>query len=90
MGKGSHAKEDLIVLAERWQRERKTGAASDRWARIAVLDFVFVGSNWLRFLGRFEERAEDQPYQQFLGEFLSFLKDERGFAEATISGVSDH
>ena len=29
---------------------------------------------------------EDLPYAQFLGDFFSFLRDERGLAETTING----
>jgi integrase/recombinase XerD len=76
----------LTALARHWQKTCVSKAASKRWARIAVLDFVFVASSWLRFLGRLEEKTEQLPYEKFLGEFFAFLRDERGFADATILG----
>jgi integrase/recombinase XerD len=83
----SYRREEVIALAECWwQKTRKSRAGSARRARITMLDFVFVASTWLRFLGRFEEQFEELPYQQFLEEFFCFLRDEKGFAEATILG----
>ena len=76
----------LTSVAQQWQRIRHSRSKRKRQARIAILDFVFVASSWLRFLGRFEEEKEDLPYAQFLGDFFSFLRDERGLAETTING----
>ncbi len=49
-----------------------------------IQDFVFVASSWLHFLGRLAKPMETLPYAGFLAEFLAYLKEERGFAEATI------
>jgi site-specific recombinase XerD len=76
----------LITVAKRWQGNRHSRSRSKRQASIAILDFVFVASNWLRYLNRFEEEKEDLPYAQFLGDFFAFLRDERGLAETTIEG----
>ena len=46
------------------------------------MDFVFVASSWLRFLGRLVEPAQG-PFAQHLNEFLKYIKEERGFAEAS-------
>ncbi len=82
----SYRRGELIALAESWwQKARRSRATSERRAGVAILDFVFVASSWLRSLG-FEEQSEKLPHQQFLGEFFRFLKDEKGFAEATIFG----
>ncbi len=84
--KHSYTTENLTILARRWQKNRKSEVASKRQARIAILDFVFVASSWLRFLGRFEEKKEELPFGEFLREFLAFLRDEKGLADATIRG----
>ena len=76
----------VTATAERWQKSRESKVTNLRRARIAILDFMFVASSWLHFLGRFEDRTEELPYAKFLGEFFAFLRDERGFAEATILG----
>lgn len=76
----------LMAVAVRWQRNRYPKSQSKRQSRIVILDFVFVASGWLRFLGRFEEEKEDLPYAQYLGVFFAFLRDERGLAETTIDG----
>ena len=76
----------LMAFAVRWQRNRYPRSQSKRQARIVILDFVFVASGWLRFLGQFEEEKEALPYGKFLGEFFAFLREERGLAEETISG----
>ena len=76
----------LMTIAQRWQRNRHFRSNSERQTRIAILDFVFVASSWLRFLDRFEEEKEELPYAQFLGDFFAFLRDERGLAQTTIDG----
>lgn len=76
----------LTSVAQEWQRIRHSRSERKRQASIAILDFVFVASSWLRFLGRFEEEKKDLPYAQFLGDFSAFLRDERGLAETTIDG----
>lgn len=65
---------------------RRLAARRGKKRATIILDFVFVASSWLRFLGRFEEAKEDLPYAQFLGDFFAFLRDERGLAETTIDG----
>jgi site-specific recombinase XerD len=76
----------LTATAERWRKSRESKVTGARRARIAILDFVFVASSWLRFLGQFDDRIEELPYGKFVAEFVAFLKDERGFAEETIIG----
>jgi integrase/recombinase XerD len=85
-GRRSFTRGELMALAECWQKTRKSRTTSPQRARIAMLDFVFVASSWLRFLGCFEEQIEGLPYERFLGEFFCFLRDERGLARATIIG----
>jgi len=85
-GDRRYTRSTLITVAKRWQGNRHSRSRSKRHARIAILDFVFVASNWLRYLNRFEEEKEDLPYAQFLGDFFAFLRDERGLAETTIEG----
>jgi integrase len=82
----SYTTDALTAVARRWQKTRESKATNNRRARIAILDFAFVASTWLRFLGRFEGQIEELPYEKFLGEFFAFLRDEKGFAEATILG----
>ena len=81
-----YAADVLMSSAEHWQKTRGSRSKSTRQARIAILDFVFVATSWMRFLGRFEEKKEELPYGEFLGEFFAFLSEERGLAKATIRG----
>jgi integrase/recombinase XerD len=81
-----YARSALMNIALRWQRNRYPKSQSKRQSRIVILDFVFVASGWLRFLGRFEEEKEDLPYAEFLSDFFAFLRDQRGLAETTIDG----
>lgn len=76
----------LMSVAKHWQKTRSSRSNSERQARIATLDFAFVASSWMRFLGRFENEKEELPYGEFLEDFFGFLRDERGLAEATIRG----
>jgi len=85
-GDRSYTTDALMSVAEHWQRTRGSRSRSKRQARIAILDFVFVASSWMRSLGRSKEKKEELPYGEFLGEFFAFLREERGLAEATIRG----
>jgi integrase/recombinase XerD len=85
-GDRRYTRSALMAIAQLWQRNRHFRSNRKRQARIAILDFVFVASSWLRFLNRFEEEKEELPYAQFLGDFFAFLRDERGLAETTIDG----
>jgi hypothetical protein len=85
-GGRSYTTDVLMTVAQHWQTIRHSRSKSERQARIAMLDFVFAASSWLRFLGRFKEKKEELPYGEFLGEFFAFLREERGLAEATIRG----
>ena len=85
-GSGTYTIDVLMTAAQNWQKIRHSRSKSERQARIAMLDFVFVASSWLRFLGRFQEEREELPYGEFLGEFFAFLSEERGLADATIRG----
>lgn len=75
---------DLQSVAEQWQRDCESRGVSSQWAKIMIQDFVFVASSWLHFLGRLAKPMETLPCAGFLAEFLDHLKEERGFAEATI------
>jgi len=79
---------DLQSIAEQWQCDRESRGVSSRWAKIAIQDFLFVASSWLHFLGRLAKPLETLPYAELLAEFLDYLKEERGFAEATITNRS--
>jgi integrase/recombinase XerD len=85
-GDRSYTAKALMSVAEHWQRTRGSRSNSKRQSRIAILDFVFVASSWLRSLDRFKEKKEELPYGEFLGEFFAFLREERGLADATIRG----
>ena len=74
----------LRSLAEQWQRDRESKGVSRRRAKIALQDFVFVASSWLRFLGRLARPVETLRDAGLLAKFLAHLKEERGYAEATI------
>jgi site-specific recombinase XerD len=82
----SYTADALTAVAKRWQKAHESKTTNNRRPRIAILDFVFVASSWLRFLGRFDENAEELPYEKSLREFFAFLREERGLANATILG----
>jgi integrase/recombinase XerD len=48
--------------------------------------FVHAVTDWLRFLGRLEEKRVESPgrYAEFVEEFTEYLRNERGLADATI------
>jgi hypothetical protein len=55
----SYTADTLNAVARRWQKAHKSKNENRRQARIASVDFVFVASSWLRFLGRFDENAAE-------------------------------
>ncbi|MGO9679549.1 MAG: tyrosine-type recombinase/integrase [Candidatus Sulfotelmatobacter sp.] len=83
-GTHSYSIRALQSVAEQWQRDRESKGVSPRWAKRSLQDFVFVASSWLRFLGRLAKPVETLRDAGFLAEFLAHLKEERGYAEATI------
>ena len=82
----SYTADELTAVARHWQQSRASKVASERWARVAIIDFVFVASSWLRFLGRLNEPTEKLPYEECLRKFFAFLTHERGLADATVLG----
>jgi len=75
--------QELVSLAEDWSQETDKPTRKPHWRHVLKTDFVFVASGWLRFLGRLADPAQG-PFAWHLDEFLKYLKQERGFAEATL------
>jgi site-specific recombinase XerD len=75
--------QELAILAEDWSRETDKPTRKPHWRHVLKMDFVFVASGWLRFLGRLADPPPG-PFARHLDEFLKYLKEERGFAEVTL------
>jgi integrase/recombinase XerD len=63
---------DALLVAKRPKRDR-----------IAKLDFQFIASDWLRFMGRLNKPEAAGPYTKEIAEFLAHLEHDRGYAQVT-------
>jgi integrase/recombinase XerD len=82
--------QQINTAAERWVRQqcRRGRAHSFRWSREL---FVQVATDWLRFLGRFEEpTAKLLPFQGVIEEFCRWMNTERGLSSVTVRNYSWH
>jgi len=75
---------DLEAAATKWARhqQRRHRSHGSRWSRDL---FLQVGTDWFRFLGRWQEReAAPPPFASLIHDFVHFMREERGLSEATI------
>lgn len=83
-------KNDLEVAADKWARyqQRRHRSSGPRWSREL---FLRVGTDWLRFLGRWQEpEPAPSPFAAPIQDFVHFLREERGLSEVTIRGRCWH
>jgi integrase/recombinase XerD len=76
---------ELSVAADKWVARRTRPGTRPRSTQVARTDFISVGSEWLRFLGRLEEIPAPAPFADQLDAFLRHLRDERGLAGQTLT-----
>jgi integrase/recombinase XerD len=80
----------IHLAAERWSRQqcRRGRAQCFKWSRKL---FVQVATDWLRFLGRFDEPTmEPLPFEWVIEEYRGWLSTERGLSSVTIYNYSWH
>ena len=75
---------ELTAAAEVWSRRRTRPSTSPKSIRLAKTQFVSIGSDWLRTLGRLQETRPVVPFASELDAFLRYLQEERGLAETTV------
>ena len=83
-------KNDLEVAADKWARyqQRRHRSSGPRWSREL---FLRVGTDWLRFLGRWQEpEPAPSPFAVPIQDFVHFMREERGLSEVTIRGRCWH
>jgi site-specific recombinase XerD len=82
---------DILSAAQRWAAHQLAqGRAEDeRWSRRL---FVQTATAWLRFLGRLVElpRSEPDRFSADVEDFVTYLRDERGLAPATVQARRWH
>jgi integrase/recombinase XerD len=75
---------DLEAAADKWARHqrRRNRSYGPRWSREL---FLQVGTEWFRFLGRWQEmETVAPPFASPINDFDHFMREERGLSEATI------
>ena len=72
----------VVAAAERWAAEDPTRRGGDDAA--ASRRLASRGADWLRFAGRLECPSPPQPHSDCIAEFVAYMRQERGFSEATI------
>lgn len=81
---GPIVRHDLEVAAVKWARhqQRRHRNCGPRWSREL---FLQVGTDWLRFLGRWQEVQPTPPaFAGLLADFARYMREERGLSEVTI------
>jgi integrase/recombinase XerD len=84
---GRHA---LEVAADKWARhqQRRHHSHGPRWSREL---FLHVGTDWLRFLGLWQEpEPAPSPFADLIQDFVHYMREERGLSEITIRGRCWH
>jgi len=74
----------VTVAADAWIKGRTRQGTQARTIRTAKTDFVSITSNWLRFLGRWNEPRRPIPFAEQLEDFLRHLARERGLSGQTV------
>jgi len=85
-----HRPKDRISLAEikdaarRWSR-RNLPSAKSRYVTESRAFFITLAVGWLTFLNRFQTESKSVTvHDRMLADFRSFMKDDRGFSQATV------
>jgi site-specific recombinase XerD len=77
---------ELKTAAERWIVSRDRHHEKPRSAKGMKQDFASIGTQWLRFMGRFAEVPPIlDPFDLEVTAFLRFLDEERGLAAYTLA-----
>ena len=82
--------QQIKIAAGKWaRRQYRLGRAHFlRWSSKLFID---VATDWLRFLGRLEEPAEEHlPFNWIIEEFRGWMNAERGLSAQTIYNYSWH
>lgn len=83
-------RDDLEVAADKWARhqQRRHRSRGPRWSREL---FLHVGTDWLRFLGRWEKpQPPPAPFAGPIKDFVDYMREERGLSEVTVRGRCWH
>ncbi len=81
---------DLELAAVKWARhqQRRHRSHGPKWSREL---FLQVGTDWLRFLGRWQEpEPAPSPFAGLIKDFVHYMREERGLSEVTIRGRCWH
>ena len=82
--------EQLRATGERWARQqcRRGRAHTLRWPREL---FIHIATEWLRFLGRLDERVVERPsFAGLIDKFAKWMESERGLSLTTIHNYCWH
>jgi site-specific recombinase XerD len=83
---GAISTEELITAAGRWLGSKARRHEKERSAQGMRQDFVSIGTQWLRFAGRFVEMARPPaPFETESDSFLLYLSEERGLSSYTVA-----
>jgi len=83
-GDAKFSTSQLATIAKKWIRNEPDRGGSEKSIRSRELDFLFVAKQWLSYLQRLDTSEPPRPLDRELSQFISYLRTECGFAEATI------
>lgn len=75
---------DIVTIAKSWVHDTPHRRASEKSLHVREMDFLRVATRWMGFLERLDTNESPPPFARELKLFLDHLRNERGFADATI------
>jgi integrase/recombinase XerD len=87
---GSVTPGDIAAAAQRWAMDQlRKGRSNGVGSRLL---FIQVATDWLRFIGRLEERSTDRlgRFSREVERFSAHMRDERGLSAATVQNRRWH
>jgi len=75
----------IVRAANNWVHTSCAPTSTTETRDIQTKRFVFVAKHWFRFLGKWHDPIRNPQFKPELDSFLKELRDERGYADQTLS-----
>jgi integrase/recombinase XerD len=75
----------IVRAANNWVHKSCAPTSTTETRDTQTKRFVFVAKHWFRFLGKWHDPIRNPQFKPELDSFLNELKDERGYADQTLT-----
>ena len=75
----------IVRAANNWVHKSCAPTSTTETRDTQTRRFVFVAKHWFRFLGKWHDPIRNPQFKPELDSFLKQLKDERGYADQTLT-----